>query len=127
MAGSEAMTRAGLGQDVTSPEAIEQYMGAGKSALEMAPLFGAFHAYGARGQAKGILGQAEEAHQVGESQKAAQAASLEAQRVADQEAIDEAHKQCLRVWLNLIKTLTLPLERNMWPTSKRLENILKTR
>ena len=93
MAGSEAMTRAGLGQDVTSPEAIEQYMGAGKSALEMAPLFGAFHAYGARGQAKGILGQAEEAHQVGESQKAAQAASLEAQRVADQEAIDEAHKQ----------------------------------
>jgi hypothetical protein len=55
MVGNEALSRASVGQDLTSPEAIKQYEEATKGALALAPMFGLAHGLGARGAAIGEI------------------------------------------------------------------------
>ena len=63
MVGTDVLGRAGLGQDLTSPEALSGYGKELKMGAELSPIFGLMHGVGARGEASKILGQAEEARQ----------------------------------------------------------------
>ena len=51
MVGTEAATRAGAGQNLTDEEAMKAYGQSAVGALELAPMFGAFHGMGSRGAA----------------------------------------------------------------------------
>ena len=59
VAETEALRRAQAGQEVTGPEATEAYLEHAKGALELAPLFGAYHVMGQRGTAEGMIKGAE--------------------------------------------------------------------
>ena len=65
MVGHNVLERAGLGQDITSPEALESYGQDIKAGLTAAPLFAGLQARGARGEAQGVLDTA--AQQRGEA------------------------------------------------------------
>ena len=58
MVGTEAMRRASAGQDVTSPEAIEEYKQQALGAAEMAPIFGALHGVPKLGKETKVLNAA---------------------------------------------------------------------
>lgn len=58
MVGTEAMRRASAGQDVTSPEAIEEYKQQALGAAEMAPIFGALHGVPKLGKEAKVLNDA---------------------------------------------------------------------
>ena len=60
MVGTEAATRAGAGQSLTDEEAMKAYGQSVKGALELAPLFGAFHGMGSRGTAMEQLATADQ-------------------------------------------------------------------
>ena len=62
MVGHDVLERAGLGQEIASPEALKGYEQELLSGAEIAPVFGALHAYGAKGAATEKLRQAEEQH-----------------------------------------------------------------
>jgi hypothetical protein len=62
MVGHDVLERAGLGQEIASPEALKGYEQALLAGAEIAPVFGALHAYGAKGAATEKLRQAEEQH-----------------------------------------------------------------
>lgn len=60
MVGTEAATRAGAGQSLTDEEAMKAYGQSAIGALELAPIFGAFHGMGSRGAAMEKLAGAEQ-------------------------------------------------------------------
>lgn len=79
MLGNTALSRASVGQDLTSPEARAQYGEDIKGALTLAPMFGLAHGLGARSAAeKGLAAEAAQGLQAREEAKAQQHAAAEA-------------------------------------------------
>ena len=97
MVGNEALSRAAVGQDLTSPEAQEKYLEATKGALALAPMFGLAHGIGARSSAEKALNEAgaTRAGIEAEKQKAvdAAAAAQEEARKQSPEYIDRVEQQ----------------------------------
>jgi len=98
MVGNEAVSRAALGQDLTSPEAMQQYLESTKGALGLAPIFGLAHGIGARRGAVGELNTAEGIRnadvraqaEADQAKTEAQAAAAEQQRTQSPEYAQQA-------------------------------------
>lgn len=119
MVGTDVLGRAGLGQDLTSPEALSGYGKELKMGAELSPIFGLMHGVGARGEASKILGQAEEARQANvtaESQQAdvlkSQQAAQDAREQARLQAEEAAHKQSPEYALDIKKQYDEALAEN---------------
>jgi Large polyvalent protein associated domain 38 len=100
MVGSDVLGRAGLGQDLTSPEALAGYGKELKMGAELSPIFGTLHGFGSRREAGRILTEAEQGRQARTALEAQQAeltktqqAAQEAQEQSRLQTVEEAKKQ----------------------------------
>jgi hypothetical protein len=84
MLGNEVVGRAGLGEDVTSPEAMEAYGHAVKTGVGLSPFFGALHGLGTRREAGRVLAGAEQGRQARVGLEAQQQQLLDEQNAAKQ-------------------------------------------
>ena len=119
MVGSDVLGRAGLGQDLTSPEALSGYGKELKMGAELSPIFGLMHGVGARGEAAKILSQAEEGRQANVAAEAQQANLLKSQQAAQDareqarlQAEEAAHKQSPEYALDIKKQYDEALAEN---------------
>ena len=86
MVGTQAMRRASADQDVTSPEALEEYKQNLVGAAELAPLFGVLHGVPKRGKDKKLIDQASQKFEVTKGREERARQDAEAASLADEQA-----------------------------------------
>ena len=86
MVGTEAARRASAGQDVTGPEALEEYKQNLIGAAELAPLFGVLHGVPKRGKDKKLIDQASQKYEVTKGREERARKDAEAAALADEQA-----------------------------------------
>ena len=136
MVGSTAITRGALGQDLTSPEAMEKYGEAIKGAVGLSPMFGLAHGIGAKGEAVAKLKENEAERTAALSdintQKAEQAqtlrerdlaqAELEKQKPEYAEKIMDQYRAAEQEKLDLINQKRTVESGSVTETADRLHN-----
>jgi len=86
MVGTEAARRASAGQDVTGPEALEEYKQNLIGAAELAPLFGVLHGVPKRGKDKKLIDRASQKYEVTKGAEERARKDAEAAALADEQA-----------------------------------------
>ena len=93
MVGTEAARRASANQDVTSPEALEEYKQNLVGAAELAPLFGVLHGVPKRGKDKKLIDQASQKFEVTKGREERARQDAEAAVTADLAQAEEFRKR----------------------------------
>jgi len=86
MVGTQAMRRASADQDITSPEALEEYKQNLIGAAELAPLFGVMHGVPKRGKDKKLIDQASQKLEAIKNREKRAREDVEAATLADEQA-----------------------------------------
>ena len=92
MIGTEALRRGAAGQDVLSPEALEEYGHEAKAAIGLAPVFGALHAGRLGKMAREEIGRGEDKRLKREAELQVINDQVKQEAVRQQNAIEEAQK-----------------------------------